>query len=58
MTFASASKDMTIKLWDISSGRLIKSLNDHTGSVTSLALFESDRFISGSTDKSLVVWRY
>ncbi len=54
---ASGSADKTIKLWDTSSGKLIRSLEGHQDSVLSVAFSPDDRFIaSGSFDKTIKLW--
>ena len=57
LTLASASKDETIKLWDIESGKLINTIRGHTDNVTSVALLEDGRLVSGSEDKSIIIWK-
>ncbi|XP_014240372.1 WD repeat, SAM and U-box domain-containing protein 1-like [Cimex lectularius] len=54
---ASASIDKTIRIWQISSGRCLKTLEKHSRYVTSCA-FSSDQslLVSGSNDKAIIVW--
>jgi transcription initiation factor TFIID subunit 5 len=48
---------MFINLWDIGSGKLIKSMSGHTSSVHSLAFSaESNVLVSGSADCTVRVW--
>jgi WD40 repeat protein len=54
---ASASKDETIKLWDASTGKLVKNFVGHKGYVNSLAFNTSgDTLVSGSDDKAIMMW--
>lgn len=54
---ATGSKDKSAKLWEMSTGREVRSFLGHEGTVTSLA-FTSDgnTLISGSNDKSIRLW--
>jgi WD domain, G-beta repeat len=48
---------MSINLWDIGSGKLIKSMSGHTSSVHSLTFSaESSILVSGSSDCTVRVW--
>ena len=53
----SSSSDDTIKLWDVATGRLLRTFVGHLSSV-SAAVFSSDgeRIISGSADRTLKLW--
>ncbi|KST64929.1 serine/threonine-protein kinase [Mastigocoleus testarum] len=58
---ASGSTDKTIKVWNLSTGKLIHTLKGHTQSVTSLAMSpgvkgRSPVLISGSADRSIKIW--
>jgi len=53
----SGSGDNTIKLWDATSGRLIRTYSGHTSSIRSVALSpDSRRIISGSRDETIKLW--
>ncbi len=54
---ASGSYDNTIKLWDASSGKLIRSLEGHQSEVRSVAFSPDGRSIaSGSYDNTVKLW--
>lgn len=53
----SASRDQTIKVWDVQTGCAVTTLNGHSQSVTAVALSADGRVaISGSNDRTLKVW--
>jgi WD40 repeat protein len=53
----SGSADSTIKLWDIQSGKEIRSFKGHTNEVTSVCFSPDGRYaLSGSYDKTLKLW--
>jgi WD40 repeat protein len=56
---ASGSDDKTVKLWDLVTGKEIRTLPGHTGAVTSVA-FSSDRksLASASDDETIRIWDY
>ncbi len=52
----SGSSDKTIKVWDLTTFKLVKTLEGHTGIVHSLAIGkEKGRLFSGSDDKCIRV---
>jgi WD40 repeat protein len=54
---ASGSGDKTIKLWEVASGREVRTLSGHTWGVTSVAFSPDGRLLaSGSGDKTIKLW--
>ncbi len=53
----SGSTDCTLRLWEVSSGRCVRTFEGHTGSVNSVCLSSDGRWaLSGSTDCTLRLW--
>lgn len=52
---ATGSYDMTIKIWDIETGKELRTLTGHTGGIRCLK-FDDTRLISGSVDRTLKIW--
>jgi WD40 repeat protein len=53
----SGSQDQTLKLWDISSGREVRSFQGHSHRVFSIAFSPDGMYaLSGSEDKTLKLW--
>jgi WD40 repeat protein/uncharacterized caspase-like protein len=51
------SIDKTVKLWDLKSGRLIRTLNGHSQAVNSVAITpDGQRGLTGSDDKTAMYW--
>jgi WD40 repeat protein len=49
--------DRTVKVWELESGRLLRSLEGHTDWVRAVAVSPDGRFIvSGSDDRTVKVW--
>jgi WD40 repeat protein len=54
---ATSTDHATIKLWNVSTGALVKSLEGHTGAVSSLAFARNGNLlVSGSRDETLRIW--
>lgn len=54
---ASGGADNSIKIWDVRSGRELRSLNGHTGWVKALAISRDGKWLaSGSNDRTVRVW--
>ena len=53
----SASWDKTLKVWDLETGRALRTLRGHSDSVTGVAVTaDGKRAVSASWDKTLKVW--
>lgn len=54
---ASASNDNEVKLWDLASGRELRSFTGHSDVVRCIAFSPDSRFLaSGSSDKTIKLW--
>ncbi|MGC2661152.1 MAG: hypothetical protein WA324_24625 [Bryobacteraceae bacterium] len=54
---ASGSSDETVRIWDLTNGRELRSLVGHTGAVTSVAFGPDGRTLAtGSDDHTLKLW--
>jgi WD40 repeat protein len=54
----SGSFDKDVKLWDFSTGDLIKTFEGHRKEVNSVAFSSNNEFIvSGSSDKTIKIWK-
>jgi WD40 repeat protein len=55
---ATGSTDGSIQLWDLSNGKLIRTLKSHPSAVYSLAFSPNGRFLaSGSMDETIKIWK-
>jgi len=53
----SGSCDNTLKVWDLSIGRLLRTIEGHTRSVRAVAVTPNgEQVISGSNDNTIKVW--
>ena len=53
----SASEDKTLKVWDLETGRALRTLEGHSGYVTGVAVTpDGRRAVSASWDNTLKVW--
>ena len=53
----SSSKEGTVRLWDVKTGTCLKTLDDHTLSINSVAFVNSNNiFASGSMDGTIRLW--
>ncbi len=56
-TLVNGSYDKTIKIWNIASGQLIRTLQGHSGLVNSVAISPDGRtLVSGGGDKTIKIW--
>ncbi|KIW93254.1 uncharacterized protein Z519_05859 [Cladophialophora bantiana CBS 173.52] len=54
---ATGSYDATIKIWDLDTGKELRTLTGHTMGIRCLQ-FDDNKLISGSLDKTLKVWNW
>ena len=51
------ANDLAIKVWDLATGNLLKTLNGHTSDIRALAVLKDNRLVSGSKDTSVIIWK-
>ena len=54
----SASKDKSIVLWSLETGKVVAKFLGHTGGVNCVFATLDGLVVSGSEDKSMRVWKY
>ncbi|CAK0816756.1 unnamed protein product [Prorocentrum cordatum] len=55
-TALSGSRDNTLKLWELSTGRCLRTLEGHTDRVPCVTALGEDGALSGSDDRTLKLW--
>ncbi|CAD0228247.1 putative WD-40 repeat-containing protein [Planktothrix agardhii] len=56
-TLVSGSRDKTIKIWELSTGRELRTLTKHSDEVWSVAISpDGQTLVSGSDDKTIKIW--
>jgi WD40 repeat protein len=54
---ATASSDATVRMWESGSGRCVRTLEGHSGAVSSVAFSPTDRQIAtASADETARIW--
>ena len=53
---ASGSEDGSVKLWDVNSGKAIRSINAHGGGVTAVAFDHQGRLVTAGKDNRAKLW--
>jgi WD40 repeat protein len=53
---ASASEDTTLKIWDVNTGGLIKTLEGHTYGCFVLAVLHNGYLVSTGNDFKIKIW--
>ncbi|MGB3208709.1 MAG: WD40 repeat domain-containing serine/threonine-protein kinase [Crinalium sp.] len=54
---ATGSDDNTIAIWDLANQNLLRTINGHSWSVSSLVFQSNSELISGSWDKTVKIWQ-
>ncbi len=54
-TLASCSEDTTVKIWDLKSGKCLRTLKGHSNGALSLQLVGENKLASGA-DQSIIIW--
>ena len=53
---ASGSTDQRVRLWDITTGKLLHTFSSHTSKISALAFARDDVLASGSSDGTVFIW--
>jgi WD40 repeat protein len=56
-SLASCSHDKTIKIWDIDTGQLNKTIDDHSDNVCGLKILQNDYLMSFSREGMIKIWQ-
>ncbi|POS84569.1 hypothetical protein EPUL_004075 [Erysiphe pulchra] len=54
---ATGSYDLTIKIWNVDTGKCIRTLKGHTAGIRALQ-FDNQKLISGSLDQTIRIWNW
>ena len=52
---ASGSTDFTIKVWDVDTGKCVRTMRDHYGIILAMTTLKSGKIISSAADRSVKV---
>jgi WD40 repeat protein len=56
-TLVSGASDWSVRVWDVTAGRAIKTLTGHSGPILAVAITaDGQRIVSGSEDRTIRVW--
>jgi WD40 repeat protein len=55
-TLVSSSRDSTIKIWDVATGQLKRTLTNHTGGSIYAVTFSHDHKLMASGDTTIILW--
>lgn len=53
--FSFTAHDQTLRVWDFETGKLLQTIEGHTGAISCLSL-QDDVVLTGSWDKSIRIW--
>lgn len=56
-SFASASNDCKIKIWDLETGKLLRTLSGHSSFIYDLDILPDGEIVSSGEDRTVRVWR-
>ena len=51
-----SANDYAARIWDLSTGKVLKTLTGHTGAVTATRYLTPTSVVTGSSDRTLRVW--